>query len=118
MGRARSWCRSVLPTANGIAVHTWGVGGMIDRVSGAGSTRTGLAQPPLGLGAWFLLVFVVASLVVVVGQAAASAAPLSASARGSSATEDVLCNTPGVFPDANERSVGNTTYLNRQLSVE
>jgi hypothetical protein len=30
---------------------------------------------------------------------------------------DALCDSRGGFPGANERTVGNTTYLNRQLSV-
>jgi hypothetical protein len=35
----------------------------------------------------------------------------------SSTKPDGLCNARGAFPDANEHSVGKTTYLNRQLSV-
>ena len=30
---------------------------------------------------------------------------------------DALCNSGRAFPDANQRTIGNTTYLNRQLSV-
>lgn len=33
------------------------------------------------------------------------------------ARADALCRSRQAFPDANERIVGNTTYLNRQLSV-
>jgi hypothetical protein len=67
---------------------------------------------------WLFIGFVLVVLsVTVVDAAGAHAREAPAVARIAAAKPDGLCDSRRTFYDANERTVGNTTYLNRQLSV-